>query len=60
MRLYRDLRRRLHPDRRLRAAAIGLIVGLGMALFAPFVGQSPLLLGLIAGPCAALLMLFQN
>jgi len=40
--------------------AVGLIVGLGMALFAPFVGQSPLLLGLIAGPGAAFLMLLKN
>jgi hypothetical protein len=40
------------------AAGIGLIVGIGMGVFMPFVDQSPFLLGFGSGVAAFLLMLF--
>ena len=40
------------------AVGIGFIVGIGMAVFAPFVDQPPLWLGLASGVAAFLMMLF--
>jgi hypothetical protein len=40
------------------AAGIGLIVGIGMAVFMPFFHQSPILFGFGSGVAAFLLMLF--
>ena len=42
----------------IRAVGIGLIVGIGMAAFAPSVGQPGLLLGLGSGIAAVVVMLF--
>jgi hypothetical protein len=42
------------------AAGIGLIVGIGMALFAPFVHQPRLFLGVVSGIAAFLVMLFLD
>ena len=52
------LRAKLSSARLIYAVGIGLIVGVGMAVFAPFVDQPRLWLGLISGFGAFLLMLF--
>jgi hypothetical protein len=49
--------RRLFP-RLLGAGGIGLIVGVGMTIFLPFIDQPPMLLGIGSGVAAFLLMLF--
>jgi HAD superfamily hydrolase (TIGR01509 family) len=48
----------LSSARLIYAVSIGVIVGIGMAFFAPFVDQSPLLLRSGSGVAAFLLMLF--
>ena len=59
-RAYRrsELRTKLSRARLIHAAGIGLIVGIGMAVFMPFVHQSPFLLGPLSGVVTFLLMLF--
>jgi hypothetical protein len=47
-----------HGHRLIRAGGIGLIVGIGMAIFSPFVDQPPILLGIGSGFGAFLMMLF--
>ena len=44
--------------RLLSAVGIGVMVGVGMAVFMPFVHQPPLLIGLGSGVAAFLMMLF--
>jgi ABC-type enterobactin transport system permease subunit len=59
-RAYRrsGFRAKLSRPRLIYAASIGLIVGIGMAVFMPFVHQSPFLLGFGSGVAAFLVMLF--
>ena len=59
-RAYRrsELRTKLSRARLIHAAGIGLIVGIGMAIFMPFVDQPPLLFGVVSGVAAFLMMLF--
>ena len=59
LRRLRVVRVRLDRAQAARALGIGLIVGIGMAAFAPSVDQPPLLLGLGSGIAAFLLMLFM-
>jgi hypothetical protein len=42
----------------IRAGGIGTIVGIGMAIFSPFVDQPPMLLGVGSGIAAFLMFLF--
>ena len=48
----------LDRARAVRALGIALMVGIGMAVFAPSVGQPALLLGLGSGIAAFVVMLF--
>jgi hypothetical protein len=49
-----------YPPRLPMAAGVGVIVGLGMAAFAPLFGQSPLVLGPIAGIGTFLIVLLYG
>jgi hypothetical protein len=42
------------------AGGTGLIVGIGMAIFSPFVDQSSMVLGIGSGVAAFLMMLFLD
>lgn len=57
-RAYRSLTLRHGLPRLIRAGGVGLIVGIGMAIFLPFVDQPPMLLGIGSGIAAFLMMLF--
>jgi len=59
--LLQQFKRRFHRHHVLRALAIGIMVGVGMALFVPMIaGHSELLVVAIAGIGATLLMLFLD
>ena len=54
------LRAKLNRARLFYALSIGLIVGIGMAVFAPFMHQSQLFLGFVSGIATFLMMLFLD